>query len=138
MQRIGLSVVAFVVGTIALFAVQIAQTRVWSLADVTWGPGNLPLSSIPQVAALMTVFGAVFAGSLVAAVISGRDKWLVLTVMCLVGVFIDGYFMFVDVGDALPLWFRLSFVTLIPIATVIAGLVSNRLRPERSESVRPM
>lgn len=132
MRRFGVSVLAFIVGVAALFAVQFSVTKIWSIQGITWGPENLPLVAIQQFASLMTLFTAIFGGSLVAAIVSSRDRWSVLAAMCLVGIAIDGFFMFVRIGEALPLWYRVTFVSLIPVATVLAGLVSVALRPKVS------
>lgn len=123
---------AFITGVMALFAVQFSVAKIWSMQGITWGPDNLPLLANQQVGALSTLFTAILGGSLVAAVIGARDKWSVLAAMGVVGVVIDGYFMFVRIGEALPLWFRATFVSLIPVATVIAGVISNALRPRAS------
>lgn len=129
MRRLGVAVAAFVAGVLALFAVQILVTKAWSLAGITWGSTNLPQSAIQQIASLTTLFTAILFGSLLAAILSSKDRWLVLAAMCLVGVTIDGYFMFVKIGEDLPVWYRVTFVTLIPVATVIAGVVSDALKP---------
>ncbi len=136
MRRLGLAVLAFIAGIVALFAVQIAVTKIWSLLGVAWGPENLPLVGIQQLAALTTLFAAVLGGSLLAAIVGGRDKWRVLVAMGLLGIAIDGYFMFLIIGEALPLWFRVTFVTLIPTATVIAGAISDWLRPLQANADR--
>ncbi len=132
MRRFGVAVLAFIVGVAALFAVQFSVTKIWSIQGITWGPENLPLAAIQQVASLTTLFTAILGGSLVAAIVSGRDRWSVLTAMCLVGIAIDGYFMFVRIGEALPLWYRVTFVSLIPAATVVAGIVADLMWPRET------
>lgn len=135
MRRFGAAVLAFIAGVVAMFAVQISVTKIWSIQGTAWGPENLPLQAIQQFASLSTLFTAILGGSLVAAFVSGRDRWSVLAAMGLVGVGIDGYFMFVKIGEALPLWYRVTFVSLIPVATVIAGMLADRLRP-RNKTTR--
>ncbi|MDJ0878695.1 MAG: hypothetical protein QNI86_08790, partial [Halieaceae bacterium] len=129
MRRIGFGILAFFVGVAALFTTQIGVTRLWATLGVLYGPGNLPISSMQQVAALSTVFTAVFVGSLVAARVSRRDAWWVLLAMGLVGVSIDGYVMLFKLKDDLPAWFRVCFVSLIPVATILAGYLSARFWP---------
>ncbi|MDJ0712439.1 MAG: hypothetical protein QNJ14_18785 [Woeseiaceae bacterium] len=129
MRRLGFAVLAFIAGVVALFAVQITITKIWSLLGITWGRENLPVVATQQLAALTTLFAAIFGGSLVAAFVSVRDRWRVLAAMGFLGIVIDGYFMFFKIGEALPLWFRVIFVTLIPAATVVAGVISDWLRP---------
>ena len=126
MRRTITAILAFLAGVVSLFATQIALTKVWDVFGIEWGRDNLPTLPVQQVAALSTVFAAVLVGSFIAAFLSKRDALKVLTVMCFVGVSVDGYAMFVALKDALPLWFRAGFVAQIPIATVLAGLLWTR------------
>ena len=126
LHRLGVGVFAFIFGVISLFGAQIGTSRLWGLFGVTWGRDNLPTTPEQELGALSTLFVAVFVGSLVAAMICKRDTWRVLMVMCLVGVLVDGYAMFVTLQDALPLSFRLTFVGIIPVATILAGWLATR------------
>lgn len=134
MRRLGSGLLAFFLGVASLFATQTALTRLWTAFGVSWGRENLPTLPMQQFAALSTLFVAVFVGSFVAAFLGRRDAWRVLAVMCLVGISIDGYVMFVKLQDALPLWFKLSFVSQIPVATAIAGLLCARYWPPGAAS----
>ncbi len=123
MRRTIIAILAFLVGVVVLFATQIALTKTWRVFGVQWGRENLPTLPIQQIAALSTVFVAVFVGSFIAAYLSKRDALKVLAVMCFLGMAFDAYAMFVILNDALPLWFRAGFVGQIPLATVLAGLL---------------
>ena len=134
MGRLGVGIFAFVVGVICLFVTQISLTRLWAALGVPWGREDLPILLLQQVGVLSTLFAAIMVGSFVAAVLAKRDAWRVLLVMCLVGVAIDGYAMFIELRSALPLWFRLAFVGTIPIATALAGLLRDQYWRAGSEA----
>jgi len=131
MRRFGFGAIAFILGVAGLFAIQISATEVWAFLGTTWGPSNLPLHSSQQFASLTTLFIAVFGGSLIGAIVGKQDRWWVLAAMCLVGVSVDGYVMFLKIGDLLPLWFRVTFVTTIVVATAAAGWIFDRLQSRR-------
>ncbi len=115
-------VLSFLAGVLSMFAVQFLVTRFWGIVGISWGPGNLPATFAQQVAALSTTFLAMCAGAAPIARFAGRAAWPTIGVFIAVGVLIDGYFMFVKV-EGLALWFRIAFVSVIPLASVLTGFV---------------
>ncbi|MEO1656273.1 MAG: hypothetical protein AAFR65_01000 [Pseudomonadota bacterium] len=111
-----------IVGIIVMFAVQFALSRLWGMGGVSWGPDALPVTPVPQFAALSTTAAALFFGAAAIIIASGRRASIPFHLFWLIGVAIDGYVMgFVE--TSLPLWFRVTFVGLIPLSSFLALLL---------------
>ena len=86
----------------------------------------MPVAAIQKMAALTTSFVAVFGGAIAGFSVSRIDGWKVLAIFGLIGVAFDGYVMLFKVTD-LPMWFRFCFVVVVPIATVMGGMLVARV-----------
>lgn len=126
--RILLAVIA---GIALLFIVQMSLVALWKTVGIRWSNAELPLAPGQQVAALSTLFAAIFVSTLGAAWIAGDRAVFALLILVTIGVGIDGFAMFVKIGEALPLWFRIAFVAQIPLATLVGWIV---VRPWLSRS----
>lgn len=115
------------VGVVLVFAVQIPVTKLWGIAGIRWSGTDLPLVPGQQFAALFTLFLAVFISTVGAVWAAGDQAALALFILIAIGVGIDGFVMFAVIGKALPLWFRITFVAQIPLAT-LAGWMAIRSR----------
>ena len=125
-RRIGIFIAAIFAGIALMFLVQLSVTRVWWLMEVTWGPDNLPLQGLQQFAALLTSLLAVASGAALITWIAKQDARRVLILFGLIGVVFDGYIMFVKI-EGLPVWFRVAFVMVVPIAVVFGWYSANCL-----------
>ncbi|MEO1043142.1 MAG: hypothetical protein AAFX52_12720 [Pseudomonadota bacterium] len=120
--------VRLLAGIIVMFAVQIVLSRLWGMGGVTWGPDALPVTPVPQFAALSTTAAAIFSGAAAVIFASGRRASIPFHLFWLIGVAVDGYVMGL-VETSLPLWFRVAFVGLIPLSSFLAlSLLTARAR----------
>jgi hypothetical protein len=135
-KRTALAGLALIAAIVVMFAVQIVTTNAWFLTGISWGPDNLPVTAMQEMAALTTSFAAIFGGAIAGFSVSRIDGWKVLAIFGLIGVAFDGYIMLFKITEV-STWFRLSFVAVVPIATVVGGMLVARVfewrkRPESS------
>lgn len=109
-------------GIIVMFAVQIVLSRLWGMGGVAWGPHALPVTPVPQFAALSTTAAAIFFGAAAVVLASGRRASAAFHLFWMIGVAIDSFVM-AFVETSLPLWFRVTFVGLIPLSSFLAFLL---------------
>ena len=119
MKRILRYVIGFIIGLIAVFVVQFALTKIWSLAGVKWGPQNLPVENIQKIGMLSSTFISGLIGPFIALVICKNSKWIIIGIFFLIAMSIDLYAVLNPLKE-LKLWFKIIFVILIPLQLFLA------------------
>ena len=119
MKRILRYVIGFIIGLITVFAVQFALIKVWSLAGVEWGPENLPIENIQKAGVLSSTFISGLIGPLISLLICKNSKWIIIGLFFLIAMSIDLYAVLSPLKE-LELWFKIIFITLIPIQLFLA------------------
>lgn len=126
MKKLALSCGTFVLAILSVFVVQYGITRVWNIFGVSWGPANLPLELVQQLAMLSTTFVAGLFAPIVAIVLCRRIPWGVIFSICAFGLAMDFYAALIPLAD-LPLWFRVAFVLSVPLQVYVGTRIGSAL-----------
>jgi len=131
MKRILRYVIGFIIGLIAVFVVQFALTKIWSLAGVKWGPQNLPVENIQKIGMLFSTFISGLIGPFIALVICKNSKWIIIGIFFLIAMSIDLYAVLNPLKE-LDLWFKIIFVILIPLQLFLAVKLFDSFKKKNS------
>ncbi|WOX05070.1 hypothetical protein [Microbulbifer pacificus] len=125
----------FIASIASVFIVQMMITKLWNFSGVTWGPGDLPVSPVQQIAMLTTTFIAGLFAPIVAIAICRRIPWVVIFAICTFGLTIDVFAVLVPLVS-LPLWFKVSFVISVPLQVYVGTKIGTALFLSRQPVVR--
>lgn len=131
MKKIIYLFLIFLASIASVFIVQLLVSKLWNLAGVSWGPGNLPVDPIQQVAMLSSTFIAGLFAPIVAITIYRAIPWVVVYAICAFGMSIDLFAALVPLAT-LPLWFKVAFVVSVPLQVVVGTLIGLRVIAPKS------
>lgn len=126
MKKIIMLFLIFVASVVSVFIVQMLITKLWNFTGVHWGPGNLPVELVQQVAMLSTTFIAGVTAPIVAIAIYRNVPWVVIYSICAFGLAIDVFAALVPLAT-LPLWFKVAFVVSVPLQVIVGTMIGIRL-----------
>lgn len=129
-------VIGFIIGLISVFVIQFALTETWSLAGVTWGPKNLPIENIQKIGMLSSTFISGLIGPFISLVICKNSKWIIIGIFFLIAMSIDLYAVLKPLKE-LELWFKITFVILIPLQLFLAVKLFDLFKKKNSLQQQP-